>query len=162
MNTDSDVRGGWSVTKRIIVSVAIILIVLVVGFHSGYEMVKPRVQEGVSLSAPARTAFGVLCSENNLRPGLSWDDPILVEFKLAKPDQSQGVYVKSVTLSTQEGDIGTIKIVYKEIRNRFLVFPVTMVDDGATVIYRGVCGPGGSTWSIDPASTVPKKYWPEV
>ncbi len=164
MNAVSNIWSRWSVRKRIIVSTVflVILIVLIVGFFTGIERVGPKISEGVSLSSPARTAFGVLCSENKLRPGLSWNDPLLAEFDLAKPDQYQGEYVKSVSLLTLEGGIGTITIVYKEITDRFLVFPVNRVEDGATVIYRGDCGPGGIRWSIDPASTVSERFRPRT
>jgi hypothetical protein len=142
-----------------VIVVFIVMLGLTYDFVFGhYEPVRARVQEGVTLSTPARLTFGFLCVENKLQPGLAQDDPKLLELRLKKPDQYHGTHVKSVTLSVQGLQVGTVTVVYKEIYDRFTFLTYTLVEDGATQVWRGECGAGGAKWSIDPASTLPEKY----
>ncbi len=126
--------------------------------HELHSAIEFKTQEGVSLSAPARTAIGVLCSKGKLRPGLRHDDP---EVGLMAPAKYAGVYVRFVSISVPEQNLGKVVIAFNRMEG-----PGNggkeIVKDGATVIYRGVCGSESTTWSIDPASTVPKEYWPKL
>jgi len=113
--------------------------------------IKARVQDGISFSSPARTALDVVCSEEGeLRPGLRQNGP---ELGLSAPEIYNGRYIKSVTVSVPEQNVGKVVVAYKQIEY--------YIENGATVIYRGECGTTGTRWSVDPASTVPKKFWPK-
>ncbi len=103
-----------------------------------------KVQEGVSLCAPARITFYVLCSEGKLRRGLPYDDP---EVQRSAPEIYTGKFVQSVSFSVPEKNSGRVVIVFKWIGKTgwFGIQEKTYVEEGATVIDKGTCGAGGTT-----------------
>jgi len=121
---------------------------------------KGKIMEGISLSSPAREKFDILCDEGKLLPGLQQDDP---EIGLEPPGAYQGTHVKSVTLSILKSDTGMITVVFNELAGSgiFGLGTRIFIKDGDTWVFRGICSYNVSTWSIDPASSLPKKYRPK-
>lgn len=104
-----------------------------------------KVQEGVNLSNPHRTAIGIVCSEQTLRPGMP-----NTELGLEAPSEYHGTYVESVAVKVESKKRAMIVISYKEIGS--------VVRRGDIIVYFGTCGPSGTTWEI--GGTLPKPYWP--
>jgi len=121
--------------------------------------VKSKLSEALSLSAPARTALGIACSEGTLRTGMSNKD-----LKLSPPTAYSGQFIASVTAVVQDPQTGVVTIVLKDIPNeRLLIERLLFVDPviihaGAELVYTGWCGAGGMPWNL--TGSVPEKYLP--
>ena len=108
--------------------------------------VRAKIQEGVNLSNPHRTAIGIECSEETLRPGMP-----MTELGLVAPSEYNGTFVESVTATVESKKRAMVVISYKEIGR--------VVRRGDIVVYFGTCGPSGTTWEI--SGTLPRRYWPK-
>ncbi len=127
-----------------------------------YITVRPKVMEVVSVSAPARTALGVVCSEGGWVAGLDNS-----KLGLEPPEQYAGHYVTSVTAAGTSTTEGTVTSVLKEIpieprAFERLLFIKTGIRAGATVTYTARCDSGGTTWSISGSESVPDRYLPTI
>lgn len=105
-----------------------------------------KIQEGVNLANPHRTAIGIKCSEQTLRPGMPMTD-----FGLASPSDYNGTYVESVAVKVESKRRAMVVISYKEIG--------TVIQRGDIVVYFAICGLAGTSWEI--GGTLPRKYWPK-
>jgi type IV pilus assembly protein PilA len=110
--------------------------------------VKAKVQEGVNVSNPARTALGIACSEAALTAGLSQTGTVM---GLESPSAYNGTYIRSVTTNVVDTTTVTVTIVYTGIGSA--------ITAGETVVYTGTCGAGGLKWTI--AGSVAPKYLPK-
>ncbi|NIO39245.1 MAG: hypothetical protein GTO41_03005 [Burkholderiales bacterium] len=113
---------------------------------SSVYTVHAKIQEGVNLSNPHRTAIGIECSEQTLRPGMS-----NTELVLEAPSEYHGTYVESVTAKVESKKRAMVVISYKEIGS--------VVRRGDIVVYFATCGPNGTSWEI--GGTLPRRYWPK-
>lgn len=130
----------------------LLMTVLLFGFgvseSSALSIYTPRVkiQEGVNLSNPHRTAIGIACSEQTIRPGMPMTD-----LGLASPYEYEGTYVESITAKVESKKRAMVVISYKEIGS--------VVRRGDIVVYFATCRPNGISWEI--SGTLPRKYWPK-
>lgn len=134
---------------KLAVFIALIGLLIKISAPHDYDRTYGKIQEGVALSNPHRTAIGIACVEETLGAGLPTD-----ELGLAAPSEYQGTYVNSVSAEVESDTKARVVIVYKQIGREHVV-----IQDGATVVYTGTCGPTGISWEI--SGTVPKKYLPK-
>ena len=129
-------QGFTLIELMIVVAIIGILAAIALPAYQDYT-VRAKVQEGVSLSAPARTAVGVACSEADL--SASSDNNSL---GLPTPGSyaANSKYVQSITAAGTSASSATITIAYNAIG--------TQVDAGDTVIYTGTCDSTGMNWAI--------------
>ncbi|MDF1818553.1 MAG: hypothetical protein P1U54_07945 [Immundisolibacteraceae bacterium] len=102
--------------------------------------------EGASISAPARTALGLSCSEGTLVSG--WNH---TNMDLPAAGSIDGTYVKSVTAAGVSASSATVTIAYVTIGG------AVASDD--TVVYNGTCSSSGLKWEI--SGGVATKYRPK-
>ena len=140
-------QGFTLIELMIVVAIIGILAAVAIPAYQDYT-VRAKVQEGVNLSNPARTALGIACSEGELN-GMGNSS-----LGLATASEYDGKYTQSVTASGTGTDTGTVVISMKAIGSA--------VTAAQTIQYNGACGAGGMTWTIDTGSTILPKYFPKV
>ena len=108
--------------------------------------VRARVQEGVSLSNPHRTALGIACSEGELSGAAQTTDLGLS----AATDYATPNTIVSVSASGSTATTGVVTIIYRAIGSQ--------ITSGQNVVYTGTCGAGGMSWTV--TGSVANKYLP--
>ncbi len=140
-------KGFTLIELMIVVAIIGILAAVAIPAYQDYT-VKAKVNEGVNLSQPARTALGIACSEAALLAG--YDN---TSMDLAAPTGYKGNYVRSVEAEGTSDSAATVTIHYTKIGSAVAI--------DQTVVYAGECGSGAMTWSVDSASSVQSKYRPK-
>ena len=139
-------KGFTLIELMIVVAIIGILAAVAIPAYQDYT-VKAKVQEGVNLSNPHRTALGIACSEAALTSGIADNSGL----QLALAASYTGKYVKSVELDGLSATSGTVEITYNAIGSA--------IEVDQTVLYTGICGAGGMSWSI--GGDVQAKYYPK-
>ncbi len=149
-------QGFTLIELMIVVAIIGILAAIALPAYQDYT-VRAKVQEGVSLSAPARTALGIACSEARIPAGAT--NPLNASLGLPAAadyaDSSQ--YVQSVTVANTNASNATVTILYEAIG--------TQVANTDTVIYNGVCESTGMQWTVPTGAaggSIADKYKPST
>lgn len=139
-------KGFTLIELMIVVAIIGILAAVAIPAYQDYT-VRAKVQEGVNLSNPHRTAIGIACSEGSLAGATT------TSLGLSGAASYTGTYVNSVglTATVPTATTAALQIVYTAIG--------TQITAGETIVYTASCGPGGTTWAI--TGSVQNKYWPK-
>ncbi len=139
-------KGFTLIELMIVVAIIGILAAVAIPAYQDYT-IKAKIQEGVNLSNPHRTAIGIACSEAALSGATT------ATLGLEAAANYNGTYVDSVLapVSTPTASTAHVEIVYTAIG--------TQIAAGETVVYTATCGVGGTTWSI--GGSIPTKYYPK-
>ena len=141
-------QGFTLIELMIVVAIIGILAAVAIPAYQDYT-IKAKVQEGVNLSNPARTALGIACSEGALSGATQTG-----ELGLETAASYTGKYTVSVTAAGQSATSGTVAVVYKTIGSA--------ITSGEAVIYTGTCGAGGMTWARAASGGFPTKFLPKI
>lgn len=149
-------QGFTLIELMIVVAIIGILAAIALPAYQDYT-VRAKVQEGVSMSAPARSALGIACSEAAIPTAAT--NPLNASLGLptAANYGTNSQYVQSITAANTNASNATVTIAYDAIG--------AQVTAGQTVIYNGVCRDTGMTWTV-PADatggTINAKYKPST
>ena len=140
-------KGFTLIELMIVVAIIGILAAVAIPAYQDYT-VKAKVQEGVNLSNPHRTALGIACSEAALTASVNSNS----DLQLAAAASYNGKYIKSVDVNGTSATGGTVIITYNAIGSA--------IDVDQTIQYAGECGAGGMKWTV--SGNVQAKYLPKT
>ena len=143
-------QGFTLIELMIVVAIIGILAAIAIPAYQDYT-VRARVQEGVNLSSPARTALGIACSEADLANQTNED---LLGLPTSTVYAVNSNIVARVAAAGTNSTSGTVTITFKSIG--------AAVVSGDQVLYTGLCGSGGMTWTISALGDFPAKFKPKV
>lgn len=138
-------RGVTLIELLIVVAIIGILAAIAIPAYQDYTT-RAKIQEAVSLSGPHRTALAIACSEGLLSGATQTTD-----LRLATATAYNGRYTTSIAAAGITATSGTVTLTMKAIGNSVLA--------GETIVYTGICAPGGTRWAV--SGSVASKYLPK-
>ncbi len=140
-------QGFTLIELMIVVAIIGILAAVAIPAYQDYT-IKAKVQEGVNISNPARTALGIACSEGALSAAAQ-----VTDLGLRTPGEYTGKYTNSVSAVGGTSTNGLILITLTNIGSA--------ITTGQQVVYRGKCEPGGMKWTPGTSNGLESKYLPK-
>ena len=141
-------KGFTLIELMIVVAIIGILAAVAIPAYQDYTT-KAKVQEGVSMSAPIRTALGIACSEGTLL-----NAELTTDLGLELASAYTGKYISGIAVGgLNTTNAPTISITYQAIG--------TGVTAGQGVLYTGDCSSTGLKWAVTGISSFPTKYLPK-
>ena len=145
-------QGFTLIELMIVVAIVGILAAIALPAYQDYT-VRAKVSEVVSMSAPARTALGIACSEATLDTSTDLNESLGLPSKGAYATDS--TYTNEILAAATTASAVTITIKMKKISS---FIPVN-----STIQWDGLCTSVGMTWTVDSTtSTVADKYLPKT
>ena len=134
-------KGFTLIELMIVVAIIGILAAVAIPAYQDYT-IRAKIQEAVNLSNPHRTALGIACSEGALLGAEQ-----ITDLGLATPSLYNAKYTTSIAAVGGSATTGTVTLNMKAIG--------TAVAATDTIVYEGLCGPGGMQWTVT-GSIAPK------
>jgi type IV pilus assembly protein PilA len=146
-------QGFTLIELMIVVAIIGILAAIALPAYQDYT-IRAKVQEGVSMSAPIRTAYGIACSEGGFVASMNNANQASADvLGINVATDYDGKYVSQVAAAFVDASNVTVTMTYDA--------PPAV--NGDTVEYEGVCDSTGTQWTIDAAtSTMSAKYHPKL
>jgi type IV pilus assembly protein PilA len=145
-------QGFTLIELMIVVAIIGILAAVAIPAYQDYTT-RAKVQEGVNVSNPHRTAIGIACSEGELA------NATRTFLGVSPPATYASNYVQTVDAGTGLGgsgaNTGIVQIAFATIGGQ------GGVPAGSTVTYTGSCTPGGIRWAITSSADFPNKFEPK-
>jgi len=145
-------QGFTLIELMIVVAIIGILAAVALPAYQDYT-VRAKIQEGVSLSEPARLAVGQACSEGTLGgPSSAGGVTDNATAGLPSAGTITGAYVQGVTMAGGSTSSGTVTVAFNSIG--------TQVTAGATIVWTSTCSDSGNRWSV--SGSIPSKFYPKT
>lgn len=145
-------QGFTLIELMIVVAIIGILAAIALPAYQDYT-VRAKIQEGVSISAPVRTALGIACSDASLSASTGNDTAAeAAALGVEQDDVYVGEYVSNVLVDNASVSNADVTITYVAIGSQ--------VPAGAQVVYTGTCSAVGMQWDIAGAAGMLGKYLP--
>ena len=136
-------QGFTLIELMIVVAIIGILAAVALPAYQDYT-IRAKIQEGVSMSDPARLAVGQACSEGTLFTAVTDN------LSAGLAATITGNYVTSVVLSATAATQGIITVTVRNINSQV---------NGSTIIWTSTCDASGNRWAV--TGSVPSKFYPK-
>ena len=136
-------QGFTLIELMIVVAIIGILAAVALPAYQDYT-IRAKIQEGVSMSDPARLAVGQACSEGTLFTAVTDN------LSAGLAATITGNYVTSVVLSATAATQGIITVTLRNINSQV---------NGSTIIWTSTCDASGNRWAV--TGSVPSKFYPK-
>ncbi len=139
-------KGFTLIELMIVVAIIGILAAVAIPAYQDYT-IRAKIQEAVNLSNPHRTALGIACSEGALSGAAQ-----VADLGLASATMYNAKYTTNISAGGGTPSTGSVELVMKAIG--------TAVSAGDTIVYNGVCDPGGMQWAV--TGSIAPKFMPKT